>query len=235
MINNFSKTILTPALPALLLLAGCLNPAIFKKDAFSADDWETWTSWNDEYGSHIVSGLKLIYSLGEKQDDTQDMPFDGRLPGLILSKTVSGRSWRVEVSPEFKIPPGQLKRFSFGVWLGREGARPSLGSPAAVLKLLAQRQNGPAPEDDIFTVSAPPVKDSPIQIPKEAKTLRFEKSGGYFSIFYSLDGREFRLALRAASAEANDSESRKFFVSGRTDGSPRGAHAKFTNLEITGQ
>lgn len=234
MIKNIFRIPITLALPALLLLAGC-NPAIFKKGAFSVDDWETWTSWNDAFGEHNVSSSRLAYRLSANQDDTQDMPFDGRSPGLILSKTVAGRDWRVEVSPKFKVPPGALKRVSFGMWVGREGSRPSLGSPAAALKLLAQRQNGPAPEDDVLIVSAPPVKDSPVKIPKETKTLRFEKSGGYFFISYSLDGQVFTRALRAESAEGSAAESQKFFVSGRADGSARGAWAEFYGLKISGQ
>ncbi|OGS11213.1 MAG: hypothetical protein A2285_10360 [Elusimicrobia bacterium RIFOXYA12_FULL_57_11] len=223
-------------LPALLLLCGCLvNPAIFKKGAFATDDWETWTSWNDAYGSHNVSGAGLAYRLGENQDDTHDIPFDGRSPGLLLSRTLAGRSWRVEVRANLQVPAGGLKRFSFGIWLGSDYTRPSLGSASSVLKLLAQRQNGPSAEDDIFTVSAPPLKNSPVKIPLAAKALRFEKSGSFFTISYSLDNKEFKQVLNAESAEAAAAASQKFIIGGLAEGDPRGALAEFTSLKINNQ
>ena len=60
-------------LPALLVLAGCMfNPALYKKGAFSIDDWETWTSWNDAFGEHSVSSGELSYRLGAGQDLASD-------------------------------------------------------------------------------------------------------------------------------------------------------------------
>ncbi len=223
-------------LPALLVLAGCMfNPALYKKGAFSIDDWETWTSWNDAFGEHSVSSGELSYRLGAGQDDTYDMPFNGRSPGLILSRELTGRNWSAEAHVRFKVPAGRLKRFSFGVWAGGEYVRPSLGSPAAVLKLLVQRRNGPKPDDDAFLITAPPLKESAVKIPKEAKALRFDRSGNSFAVSYSLDGKEFRQALRVESEDAAAAPSQKFFVSGLAEGNPQGAYAEFTSLTINGR
>ncbi|HNW45359.1 MAG TPA: hypothetical protein PKI19_12710 [Elusimicrobiales bacterium] len=230
------KTRAAALLPALLLLSGCLfSPALYKSGAFSIDDWDTWTSWNDAFGTHEISGAGLCYSLGANQDDTHDLPSGGRSPGLILSKGLTGGSWRAEVSPEFKVPAGGLKRFSFGVWLGGDAARPSLGSASAALTLLVQRQNGPGQDYDALLVSAPPAKNSPVNIPKETKTLRFERSGEAFAVSYSLDSKAFRQALRVESAAAAGAESQKFFVSRMSEGGPGGASAKFTSLKINGK
>src|SRR3989338_7610946 len=98
------------------LTAGC-NPAMFKKGAYAVDDWETWTGWNNEYGSHEVRGDGLHYCLVARQHDSRDEPSDGYAPGLILSRELAGPKWQGGLEGGFLKPPGQIKSFFFFLFL----------------------------------------------------------------------------------------------------------------------
>ncbi|MCX5785195.1 MAG: hypothetical protein NTX59_05865 [Elusimicrobia bacterium] len=226
---SFTLTVLS-----CLLLSGC---AIFygasHKGAYAIDDWDTWTGWNDDYGSHELKADGLYYRLTERQDDTRNEPSDGYSPGLILSRAITGSSWRVDLQADFKIPPGQVKRFSYGVWLGGDSTRPSLGSASAVLKLLAQRQNGPGPDDDALIITCLP-GGAPVKIPKTAETLRFERNGNLFTVSYSLNKKEFKPVARLEAA-AEDVPAQEFFIGGFAAGDTQGAYARFTSLKMNGQ
>ncbi|OIN99344.1 MAG: hypothetical protein AUJ51_13030 [Elusimicrobia bacterium CG1_02_56_21] len=217
---------------AAVLTAGC-NPALFRKGAFAIDDWQTWISWNDAYGSHEVLPDGLYYRLAERQDDTRDEPSDGYAPGLILSREISGMKWRVDLEADFKIPPGHMKRFSYGIWLGGDSARPSIGSASASLKLLAQRQNGPRPQDDSLTVFYLP-GGKPYPLPAKLKVLRFERDNNFFTVSYAMNRKKFVQALRLDATAAADAPSQKFFIAGFSGGDPQGAYARFKSLKING-
>ena len=229
---KFSTRLFCAALAAAFA-AGCINPASFRKGAFAIDDWETWTSWNDEYGSNEVRRDGLYYYLTARQDDTRDEPSDGYAPGLILSRELSGLKWQADLEADFKLPKGQMKRFSYGVWLGGEAARPSLGSAAAALKVLAQRQNGPRPQDDSLTLFYLP-GGKPFSLPKKLKVLRFERDGDYFSVSYSMDRKQFLPVFRLNAALADTAPAQKFFIGGFAGGDPQGAYARFRSLKING-
>lgn len=228
--KSSEEKLLAGLILTILFAVGCINPAMFKKGAYAIDDWETWTGWNDAYGSHEVAPDGLYYRLTLRQDDTRDTSSDGYSPGLILSREITGLEWRADLQADFKIPPGQTKRFSCGVWLGDESTRPSLGS-AAVLKLLAQRRNGPRPGDDTLIIFYIPAGEA-IKIPKAAKTLRFERNGNFFTVSYSLGKKEFKPVLRLEAPAAVNIKAQKFFIGGRADGDPQGAYARFTSLKI---
>lgn len=224
-----------PAAACLLaaLLAGCVSPAMFGRGAFSLDDWDTWTGWNDAYGSSELKGGDLYYHLTARQDDTRDEPADGYLPGLIRSRDLDGERWRVDAEADFRLPPGHMKRVSLGVWAGADGARPSIGNPDGLLKLVVQRQNGPRPEHDSFIAVALP-GGSPVALPKKAKVLRFERSGAVFSLSYSLDRKKFTEALRADASALASLPAQKFFLGGFAGGDPQGAHARLKSFRLNG-
>ncbi|OGR68157.1 MAG: hypothetical protein A2081_02365 [Elusimicrobia bacterium GWC2_61_19] len=222
------------ALLAAVFTAGCINPAMFKKGAYAIDDWETWTGWNDAYGSHEVLPDGLYYRLTERQDDTRDMSSDGYSPGLILSKELLGASWTLDLEADFRIPPGQVKRFSYGIWEGGDSSRPSIGNASAVLKVLAQRQNGPRPQDDALLVFYLP-GGKPFSLPINLKVLRFKRAGNFFSVDYSMNRKKFIPVFRLDAQAAAAVPSQKFFIGGFAGGDPQGAYARLTSLKINGR
>ena len=218
---------------AAVCAAGCLDPAMFRKGAYAVDDWETWTGWNDGYGSNEVKNDGLYYCLAARQDDSRDEPSDGYSPGLILSREILGGRWRIDLEADFTIPAGQAKRFSYGIWLGGDAARPSLGSAAAALKVVAQRRNGPGPQDDGLTLFYLP-GGKPFALPGDLKVLRFERDGNYFSVSYAMDRKKFVPVFRLDASSAAEAPAQKFFISGFAGGDPQGACARFTSLKING-
>jgi hypothetical protein len=224
-----------PALAAAVLLSsGCLHPDMFRKGSFAFDDWDTWIGWNDEHGSSEMRRDGLYYTLTAKQDDTRDEPSDGYVPGLLLSRELEGAEWRADLEADFKLPPGQVKRFSYGVWVGGDSARPSIGNASAVMKLLVQRQNGPRPADDELIVILLP-GGRPIPLPKDLKVLRFERSGVFFTVSYSMNRKDFTPALRVDATSAVNAPSQKFFLGGFAGGDPAGAYARFRSLKLNGR
>ena len=219
---------------AAFFAAGCLNTAMFKKGAFAIDDWETWTGWNDAYGAHEVRADGLYYRLSERQDDTRDTASDGYAPGLLLSRGLAGDNWRADLEADFKIPTGQVKRFSYGVWVGGDSARPSIGNPSAILKVMAQRQNGPRPADDALLVFHLP-GGKPHYLPKNVKVLRFEREGTVFTVSYALNRKNFTQVFRLNAPSAAGAPAQKFFIGGFSGGDPGGAYARFTSLKISGR
>lgn len=219
---------------AAVFTAGCISPSMFKKGAYAVDDWDTWTGWNDEYGSHEVRGDGLYYRLTARQDDSRDEPSDGYAPGLILSREIAGVKWQADLEADFKMPPGQMKRFSYGVWLGGDSSRPSIGNASAVLKVLVQRQNGPRPADDTLTLFCLP-GGKPFPLPKKLKVLRFERDGNYFSVSYALNRKDFTPVLRLDASAVVDAPSQKFFIGGFAGGDPQGAYARFKSLKLNGK
>jgi hypothetical protein len=218
-----------------LLAAGCLNPVMFRKGAFSIDDWDVWTGWNDAYGREELKNDGLYYYLTERQDDTRDMASDGYAPGLILSKEILGARWRLDAEADFNIPAGQVKRFSFGVWEGGDSARPSIGSASGSLKLVAQRQNGPAPADNALTVFYLP-GGKQFRLPVKAKVLRFERSVNSFLVSYSMNRRKFVPVFKLDAGEAAAGvPSQKFFIAGFSGGDPEGAYLRLKSLKLNGQ
>ncbi len=227
-----------PALAALLLAAalsaGCINPLMFKKGAFAVDDWASWTGWNDTYGSDQAKNDGLYYYLTARQDDTRDEPSDGYAPGLILSRELTGARWQTDLEADFNIPPGQTKRFSYGVWVGGDAARPSIGSGAAVMKIVVQRQNGARPGDDNLIVFALP-GGRPFSLPKNLKVLRIERDGNYFTVSYAMNRKKFIPVFRLDASDAAASPSQKFFLGGFSGGDPQGAYARFKSFKINGK
>ncbi|OGR76338.1 MAG: hypothetical protein A2X32_00485 [Elusimicrobia bacterium GWC2_64_44] len=219
---------------AALLASGCLGTSIFQKGAFAADDWDTWTGWNDDYGRSELKGNGLYYHLSAKQDDTRDEPSDGYMPGLILSRELEGARWRADLEADFKIPAGQMKRFSYGVWAGGDSSRPSIGNASAVMKLLVQRQNGPRAHDDSLALVCLP-GGKPVALPKKLKVLRFERSETQFTVSYALNRKDFVTALSVAVPADLEFPSQKFFLGGFAGGDPAGAYARFKSLKINGR
>jgi hypothetical protein len=140
----------------------------------------------------------------------------------------------VDIAADFKIPPGQVKRFSFGIWEGGDSARPSISSPSGTLKIIAQRQNGPGPSDNALLVFYLP-GGKPFQVPVKAKVLRFERNSNFFSVSYSLNRKDFIPVFRLdAGGAAAGVPSQKFFIAGFSGGDPEGAYARFTSIKING-
>lgn len=232
--TKLSKTkFIAAIILAAAFTAGCISPIMFKKGAYAIDDWETWTGWNDAYGTHVVNPDGLYYYLTERQDDTRDESSDGYSPGLILSRELLGGSWQVDLQADFKIPPGQVKRFSYGIWEGGDSSRPSIGNASGILKIIAQRQNGPRPEDDALIVFYLP-GGKPFKVPTGLKVLRFERAGNFFSVSYSMNKKKFTPLFRLDAPPAAFAASQKFFIGGFAGGNPEGAYARFTSLKING-
>ena len=219
---------------AALLACGCLNPVMFRKGAYNVDTWETWTSWDDAYGASELKPDGIYYALSERQDDTRDEPSDGYAPGLILSKELAGDAWQVDLEADFYLPQGRVKRFSYGIWVGGDSARPSVGNPSAVFKIVAQRQNGPKPSDDSHIVFPVPGGKF-VSLPKTVRTLRFRRDGDAFSVYYAVKRGKFVQALKAVSPDARTAPSQKFFLAGFSAGDPQGARARLTSLKINGR
>jgi hypothetical protein len=218
------------ALAACLLASGCGSSYSFMR----IDDWDTWTGWNDAYGREELKNDGLYYYLTERQDDTRDTSSDGYSPGLIISKEILGATWRIDVEPYFKIPPGQVKRFSFGIWEGGDSARPSIASASGTLKIVVQRQNGPKPADDALLVFYLP-GGKPFRLPVKAKALRFERKGNFFTFYYSLNRKKFEPVFRLDAGDTAASvPSQKFFIAGFAGGNPEGAYARFSSMKING-
>ncbi len=215
-------------------LAAALACACASGRAYRTDTWETWTSWNDSYGASELKDDGVYYTLSARQDDTRDEPSDGYAPGLILSKEIPGSRWQLDLEADFNIPPGRAKRFSYGVWIGGDGARPSVGNPSAVFKLVVQRQNGPRPSDDSLIVFPVPGGRF-VRLPAGLKVLRFRRDGSSFSVLYSMNRRKFVQALSAESPEAATAPSQKFFMSGFAGGDPEGAWARMKSLKLDGE
>lgn len=233
------KNIFRPA--ALLLLAaaaafsaGCINPEMFRKGAFAMDDWDSWTGWNDAHGAAEVRRNGLYYYLTARQDDTRDEPSDGYVPGLILSRELFGDRWQADLEAEFKIPAGQIKRFSYGVWVGGDSSRPSIGNASGAMKLLVQRSNGPRPSDDDYYLIVLP-GGKPVPLPRDHKVLRFERAGPFFTVSTSRNRKEFTPLLRLDGTAAADAPSQKLFVGGFAGGDPAGAYARFKSIRINGR
>ena len=222
-------------LAALLLgaAAGCINPAMFKKGAYAVDDWESWTGWNDTHGSNQAANDGLYYRLSAGQDDTRDEPSDGYAPGLIISRELTGAKWRADLEADFRIPAGAMKRFSYGVWVGGDAARPSIGSASATLKIVAQRQNGPRPADDSLIVFCLPGA-RPFALPKDLKVLRFERDGNFFSVSYAMNRKTFVPVFRLDAGGAAEAPSQKLFIGGFSGGDPQGAHMRLKSLKLNG-
>ena len=161
---------------AAVFAAGCVNPAIFKKGDYAIDGWDAWAGWNNEYGFSEVKSGGLYYFLTARQDDSRDEPSDGYTPGLILSRELSGGRWQADLEADFKIPPGQMKRFSYGIWVGGDASRPSIGNASAALKVLVQRQNGPRPADDSLTLFYLPGGKS-FALPKKLRCSALSATG----------------------------------------------------------
>lgn len=231
--NKLTEKLLPLTLCLAAALAGCLNPMMFKKGAYAIDDWETWTGWNDAYGSHEATPDGVYYRLTERQDDTRDMSSDGYSPGLILSRELMGQNWILDLEADFKIPPGQVKRFSYGVWVGGDAARPSIGSASATLKIVAQRQNGPRPADDSLIVFCLPGA-RPFALPKDLKVLRFERDGNFFSVSYAMNRKTFVPVFRLDAGSAAEAPSQKLFIGGFSGGDPQGAHMRLKSLKLNG-
>lgn len=221
------------AAPALIavLLAGCLNPAMFRKGAFAIDDWDSWTGWNDERGRNEVRRNGLYYFLDERQDDTRDLPSDGYYPGLILSRDLFGQRWQADVELLFKIPPGAMKRFSLGVWVGGDYSRPSLGNASAAMKIIVQRQNGPRPEDDLMQLVVLP-GGQPVSLPLKLKVLRFARDGDFFTVSYGMSRKKLIPVLRVDASAAADAPAQKFFLGGFSGGDPEGAYVRFKSMKV---
>ncbi len=224
--------LLLPAALALLSSA-CVGAALFGGGPRVLEDMDTWTGWNGAYGRYEPESGGLYYYLSAKQDDTRDEPSDGYFPGLILSRELSGTSWTVDVGADFRLPPGCIKRFSYGIWVGGDAARPSIGNPSGALKLLVQRQNGPSKIFDTFELVLLP-GGRQVELPKKLKTLRFERSGSVYTVYYSMNRRDFVAAL-SVDASSVDAPSQKFFIGGFSSGDPAGAYMRVRNFELNGQ
>lgn len=224
--------LLLPAALALLS-AACALPALFGGGPWVLKNWDFWPGWNDAYGRYETKSGGLYYYLTAKQDDTRDEPSDGYFPGLLLSKELSGTSWTLDLRADSKLPPGCIKRFSYGIWVGGDLARPSIGNASGALKLLVQRQNGPSRAFDTYQLVLLP-GGRQVELPKKFKTLRFERSGNVYTVYYSMNRRDFVAAL-SADASSVDAPSQKFFVGGFSSGDPAGAYMRIASLRLNGR
>jgi hypothetical protein len=97
-----------------------------------------------------------------------------------------------------------------------------------------QRQNGPRPaDDDLMLILLPGGK--PIPLPKKLKVLRFERSGAFYTVSYSMNRKAFTPVLQVDGSAAADAPAQKFFLGGFAGGDPEGAFAHFKSLKINGQ
>lgn len=219
---------------AMLPLGGCLPAFLRKAPPYSLAGWELWPGQDNAYGSSEVKKDGIYYYLSGRQDDTREAPSDGYFPGLILARELQGSEWNLDMEADFILPPDKTCRFSCGVWLGDNYARPDLGNFSSVFILLFRRQNAARPGEYGLSVTHIP-GGRPYAVPPKAKVIRFERRGSELSMSYSLNRKDFTRAFQASVPDAATTQAQKFFIGGFAGGEAAGARARLKSLKLNGK
>ncbi len=222
------------AAAAMLLLGGCLPAFLKKARPYSLAGWEIWPGQDNAYGSYEVKKNGVYYHLTGRQDDTREAPSDGYFPGLILARELRGSEWLLDMEADFLLPPGKTGRFSCGVWLGDNYARPDLGNFSSVFILLFRRQNETGPGKYAVSLTHIP-GGRPYTVPLKTKVIRFERHGTELAMSYSLNRKNFTRAFQVSVPDAGTAPAQKFFIGGYAGGEIKDARARFKSLKFNGE
>ena len=167
--------------------------------------WEEWPGWQGRYGSYSYSGGKLTYTLDTRQNDFIDDPQNGYYPGVVLSRAISGKSWTVDAKVSYYLPEGNGRWFSFFIWLGRDGTRPSMYAKGNAFFISSLRAIDVTPGADRFVFLYHPGQAKGIDVRSDYSYIRFKRSGGMFRGYLSRDGKNYEeiLAVKVPPASAN--------------------------------
>ena len=232
--KNIRRNNLVLPAAAMVLLAGCFSAFFKKAPLYSLAGWQFWPGHNGAYGSYEVKKDGLYYYLTGRQDDTRETPSDGYFPGLILSRELRGSEWILDMEADFLLPRDRRTcRFSCGVWLGDNYARPGLGNFSSVFILLFRRQSMTGPGQYGHLVTHIP-GGRPYAVPPKAKVIRFERRGIELSISYSMNRKDFTRAFQLSVPDVETAPTQKFFISGFAGGETEGASARFKSLKFNG-
>jgi len=217
-----------------LFAAGCINPAMFKKGAFSIDDWETWIGWNDSYGRHEIKDGRLYYYPQPNQDSSLENPSGGAHPGLIAAKELTGQSWRLEFKAVPNAVAGAKKSFFTYIWFGNETHRPIPSGGKTVFRiLLEQRFEAGASQPLLFVSYGPDGKM--FALPKDALVFRFERAGKIFKALYSANGRAFADIFEAEVPGTLAAPSQKIAIGAKMEGGTDNAFCEYEYIKFNGQ
>jgi hypothetical protein len=219
---------------ACLLIAGCFNPAMFKKGAYSMDDWESWLGWNDSRGRHEVRDGRLYYYPQADQDSSIENPSGGANPGLIAAKELQGQNWWLEFKAVPHIKPGAKKSFLTYVWFGDETRRPLPESAGTAFKILFEQLFEAGSDRARLLISYGP-GGKIFELPRDAGVLRIERAGKDFKALYSRDGKTFGNIFEAEAPQTLGALSQKIAIGAKAAGEPGGAFCEYEYIKFNSQ
>ena len=225
---------LTAIAAPLLLLSGCLNPVMFKKGAYSIDDWESWVGWNDSYGRHEIREGRLYYYPQPNQDSSLENPSGGAYPGLITAKELPGQNWRLEFKAVPNAKAGAKKSFLTYVWFGDETHRPMPDGGKTVFRILLEQRFETGASQPLLIVSYGPGGKT-FELPKDALVFRFERAGRIFKALYSGNGKSFADIFEAEAPQTLAAPSQKVAIGAKAEGEPDNAFCEYEYIKINGQ
>lgn len=198
--------------------------------------WVVWPGWNGgRYGSYSYDGGKLYYRLDTRQEDHRDSPAgDGYYPGLMLSRSISGRSWTVDAKVSYHLPSASGRWFSFSIWFGPEAIRPSLSGSGKAFVAGALRRADAGYSLDSFQFFFAPGQTGEINMPAGYSYIRLERSGGIIRGSLSRDGRNFEQALSVSLPAAVANEQQRIVLSGQAH-SAAGSYAEYEYIKLNGK
>ena len=231
---KIKRLIFLTALAAPLLLSGCLNPAMFKKGAYSIDDWESWIGWNDSYGRYEIREGRLYYYSQPNQDSSLENPSGSAYPGLIAAKELTGQNWRLEFKAVPSAKAGAEKSFFTYVWFGDEAQRPVPAGAKTVFRILLEQRFEAGASQPLLIVSYGP-GGKMFKLPKNALVFRLERTGGIFKAFYSSNGKSFADIFEAEAPQTLSAASQKVAIGAKAGDGSDDAFCEYEYIKINGQ
>ena len=214
----------------ITFLSGCAA-AVSGNVAVNNTKWQSWQG----RGHAEISEDSILYRPDNLQDEEYDYDIEGRGPALILSKNVPGKKWVLDAFPMFFSSDKVYNRFSFGLWIGKDGTRPSLASKGADAVVSIRRTRGPERSDNTFSLV---IRDSggtkTVSLPMLSSSFRFERDKNEIIIYYSAD---YKVSYKEAGRVSMPGKSSVlFFMGGRYDGQIFGdPRMSMRSLQLNGE